>query len=42
VLAVTAAEELVVVHQFRPAIEQWTLELSSGPPAQSENPRRLI
>lgn len=30
VLAVTAADELVLVRQFRPAIEQWTWELPSG------------
>lgn len=38
VLAVTAADELVLVRQFRPAIEQWTWELPCGTVDRDEAP----
>ena len=38
VLAVTAADEVLLVRQFRPALEQWTWEFPSGTIEDNEDP----
>jgi 8-oxo-dGTP pyrophosphatase MutT (NUDIX family) len=38
VLAVTANDELLLVHQFRPAIEQWNWEFPGGTVDHDEDP----
>jgi 8-oxo-dGTP pyrophosphatase MutT (NUDIX family) len=42
VLAVTTADEIVLVRQFRPVIEQWTWELPSGAVESGEDPDAAI
>ena len=38
VIAVTTAEEIVLVRQYRPAVDMWTLELPSGHVGEGESP----
>jgi 8-oxo-dGTP pyrophosphatase MutT (NUDIX family) len=42
VLAITADDQLVLVEQFRPIIERWTLELPSGTVDPGESPEAAM